>query len=95
MPIGRQLPPLKWCDFLEKAAIDHQTDLSKTGELSGVGSDGSTYKERIERYCRWGGSIFQAIDFGERKNPAEVVIAWLVDDGNSKRTGRSNLLSLS
>jgi uncharacterized protein YkwD len=66
MPTSRQLVPLEWCEFLEKAAIDHQSDLSITGELGGTGSDGSTYKDRIERYCRWGGSIFQAIDFGER-----------------------------
>ena len=62
--------------------------------MAGTGSDGSTYKERIERYCRWGGSIFQALDFGERRDPQEVVISWLVDDGNPKRTSRTNLFSV-
>ena len=58
LPKGVVLKELEWSDLLEKAAIDHQRDLTATGELSGVGSDGSTYKVRIERYCRWGGSIF-------------------------------------
>jgi len=62
--------------------------------MSSVGSDGSAYKERIERYCRWGGSIFQALDFGAREDPHEVVVSWLVDDGNPKRNSRVNLLSL-
>lgn len=87
------LRALQWSNLLERAAIDHQTDLSKSGELSGTGSDGSSYKERIERYCRWGGSIYQAMDFGERRDPTEIVIAWLVDDGNPKRSSRTNLLS--
>ena len=68
--------------------------MEATGNFSGVGSDGSSYKQRIEKYCRWGGSIFQTIDFGERKEAIEVIISWLVDDGNPKRTSRTNLLSV-
>ena len=62
--------------------------------MGNIGSNGSTYKDRIEKYCRWGGSIFQALDFGPRDAPIEVVISWIVDDGNPKRTSRSNLLSV-
>ena len=64
-----------------------------TGEYSHKGSDQSTYKDRIERYCRWGGSIFEAMDFAMREDPHEIVASWLVDDGNPKRSTRSNLLS--
>ena len=64
-----------------------------TGEFSHKGSDQSTYKDRIERYCRWGGSIFEAMDFAVRDDPNDIVISWLVDDGNAKRSTRSNLLS--
>ena len=60
------LHALQWNNLLEGAAVDHQTDLTNTGSFSAVGSDGSNYKTRIEKYCRWGGSIFQASDFGER-----------------------------
>ena len=34
------------------------------------------------------------MDFGERHDPIEVIVAWLVDDGNPKRTSRANLLSV-
>jgi hypothetical protein len=30
----------------------------------------------------WGGSIFEAMDFAPRKKAIDVVIAWLMDDGN-------------
>lgn len=93
MPKRLDLAPLTWNEHLERAAADHQQDMTATGSMSGAGSDGTTYKDRIERYCRWGGAIFQAIDFGERREPVEVVVAWLVDDGNPKRTSRTNLLS--
>jgi len=93
MPEDTDLAPLEWSMLLEKAANDHRRDMTATGRMGATGSDGSTYKDRIERYCRWGGSIYQAIDLGERRDPIEVVIAWLVDEGNKKRTGRSNILA--
>ena len=64
-----------------------------TGEFSHKGSDQSTYKDRIERYCRWGGSIYEAMDFAVRTDPKDIVISWLVDEGNPKRSTRNNLLS--
>ena len=94
MPKATNMQPLLWSELLERAAIDHQQDLMETGDMGAIGSDGSTYKERIEKYCRWGGSIFQALDFGPRQAPVEVVIAWIVDDGNPKRTSRTNMFSV-
>ena len=93
MPESTGLRPIEWNELLEKAALDHRRDLTATGRMGATGSDGSTYKDRVERYCRWGGSIYQAIDLGERESPKEVVLAWLVDDGNARRTSRSNILA--
>lgn len=62
-------------------------------KLSHTGSDMSTYKDRIERYCRWGGSIFEALDFAPRFSALDVVVAWLVDDGVPKRTHRTQLFN--
>ena len=87
------LEPFAWNDLLERAASDHQADIEVTGDFSHKGQDGSTYKDRIERYCRWGGSIFEAMDFARREDPNEIVVSWLVDDGNAKRSTRMNLLS--
>ena len=66
-------------------------DIGSKGILSHIGSDKSNYKSRIEMHCQWGGSIFEAIDYGAREQPREVVIAWLVDDGVPKRIHRNNM----
>lgn len=77
------------------ACQDHFEDILKSEDpsrLSHTGSDQSTYKDRIERYCRWGGSIFEGLDFAPRIDATDIVVAWLVDDGNQKRTHRLQLL---
>ena len=33
------------------------------------------------------------MDFAKREDPNEIVVSWLVDDGNAKRSTRMNLLS--
>jgi len=83
-----KLEPLKWSDELHYATTDHYRDLSSNEVFSHTGSDKSTFKQRIERYCTWGGTIFEAMDFAPRESAVDVVIAWLVDDGNPKRTHR-------
>jgi uncharacterized protein YkwD len=48
--------------LLEKAALDHYLDIAPKGIVSHTSSDGkTTYKERIEKHAKWGGSIFEAI----------------------------------
>jgi len=87
---------LEYNEFLGKACLDHVTDLVKASEPSGLGHkgcDGSIYKDRIERYCLWGGRIFEALDFAPRFDATDVVVAWLVDDGNKKRTQQSQLFN--
>lgn len=53
-----ELAPITWSELLEKAANDHRRDMTATGRMGATGSDGSSYRDRIERYCRWGGSIY-------------------------------------
>ena len=77
---------------MEKAAIDHLKDIGPKGLLSHTGSDKSNYKQRIERHCQWGGSIFEAIDYCQREQARDVVITWLIDDGIAKRVHRNNML---
>jgi len=64
-----KIPALKWNECLVSAAKDHYQDISKSNSFSHVGSDKSSYKDRIERYCRWGGSIFEIMDFAPREDP--------------------------
>jgi serralysin len=83
---------MSWSDPLVSASQDHVLDIGPLGLLSHQGSDKSSYKDRIERYCQWGGSIFEAIDYGQSDSAREVVLSWLVDDGVPKRQHRNNLL---
>lgn len=91
--IKEPLEELKVNGELEKAALDHYKDIAPKGLLSHTGSNKSTYKDRIEKYCQWGGSIFEAIDYGAKETAKDVVINWLVDDGVPKRVHRVNLLN--
>jgi uncharacterized protein YkwD len=65
------------------ACQDQLKDLQEhENHFSHVGTDKSTYSERIERHCRWGGVIFEAMDFAPRVSARDIVISWLLDDGN-------------
>jgi hypothetical protein len=86
----KPLEPLFDNEFLSKACQDHLEGTllkaDKPAQLSSKGKDGTIYKDRIERHCQWGGGIFEALDFAPRFDAQDVVVAWLVDDGNKKRT---------
>lgn len=91
----KKIDPMEWSDQLEKSARDHYVDMAKTGNTSHTGSDGSSYKDRIERYAKWGGFIYEAFQFKENKNPESepgpVVQEWVGDVG-AKKNNRKNLL---
>jgi len=89
------LKELKANKFLEKAAVDHYKDMAKSGIISHKSSDGkTTYKERIEKYAAWGGSIFEAILYGPSKpSPRDVALAWVIDDGFKERTHRKSIFN--
>jgi len=54
-------PALNLNESLQNAALDHANDMAATGITSHTGSDGSNFKERIERYALVGGYIYQSI----------------------------------
>ena len=61
--------------------------------MSHIGSDKSNFRDRIERHCKWGGSLFEAIDYGLKDTARDVVISLIVDDGVPKRIHRQNIMS--
>jgi uncharacterized protein YkwD len=79
------------------AAEDHFADISQNGIYSHIGSDNSTYKDRIERYALWGGSIYESIIYGRDikvKNFTleDVVLHLLIDDAILGRKNKNNML---
>lgn len=86
------LPPLKRSEYLEYAALDHSNDILLNGVTNNIGSDKSTLKDRIERYCIWRGNIAENIDLGSC-HPCLIVMNLLIDDGVSSRGHRKSILS--
>jgi uncharacterized protein YkwD len=76
---------------LSRAASDHVRDSGSRGLVSHMGSDGSSFSARIERYGVWSGSSAENIAYG-LNDPRETVIAQLVDYGVAGRGHRKNLL---
>lgn len=88
----RPLPPLPLSRGLSAAARQHARDLSRTGQVSHRGSDGSSPDRRMERHGRWRGTVGENLSFANV--PAdEVVLLLLVDDGVPDRGHRKTLLN--
>ncbi len=88
----RPLPRLELSRGLSAAARDHARDLSRTGQVSHRGSDGSSPDRRMERHGRWQVVVGENLSFASV--PAdEVVLLLLVDDGVPDRGHRKALLN--
>jgi uncharacterized protein YkwD len=55
------LEELAWNDGLALAAKDHCRDIGLKGEISGLGSDGTTYESRMKVYGKHGDMDSQTI----------------------------------
>jgi hypothetical protein len=86
------MEPLQPSSELAMAAIDHAGDLSLTGETGHVGSDGSQFSQRIERYGQWLNTIGEVISYGPVTG-REIVLGLLIDDGVEDDSHRRNVLN--
>lgn len=82
--------PINYSPLLEKAAVDHATDIFVNKVSGHEGSDGSTMVTRVEKYGSWSGSIAENIDMGN-SNALDVITALIIDDGVPNRGHRNNL----
>ena len=78
---------IEWDDNIAKACIDHANDIGqrgikkkffikyicKIGTTDHIGSDGSNFTNRLERYGDWIGKIAEALCFG-RENPVDIIL---------------------
>jgi uncharacterized protein YkwD len=79
---------------LSRAAKDHVTDQSRTGQTGHNGSDRSTPETRMKRYGTFGGSWTwgENIAYGDT-NGREIVCSLLIDDGVPSRGHRTNIMN--
>lgn len=71
------MPVLYPSQALSAAAKDHVSDMGKSGQQGSIGSDGSSWWQRIQRHGIWSGIAGESICYGHG-TPSEVIIRLLV-----------------
>ena len=83
---------LVYSESLSKSAFDHANDIGKQGLHSHESSNGALLNERIEKYTEWDGAIAESLQFCY-KNPENILMSLLIDDGSKEKHQRQNLFS--
>ena len=83
---------LIYSESLSKSALDHANDIGNKGLLNHLGSNGSLLCDRIEKYTEWDGAIAESLQFCY-KNPENIIISLLIDDGSNEKHQRENLFN--
>jgi hypothetical protein len=86
-------PALRMSEGLALAARDLARDQARQQHVSHIGSDGSTFIERITRYVQNVDSAGESITVGGVPFASEIVQKSLIDDGIKSRSHRLDLLS--
>jgi uncharacterized protein YkwD len=76
--------------LLNRSAGDQAQDQAQTGRIGHVGSNGSTFTQRISREGSWQGEAAEAISYG-MVSAADVVRQLIIDDGVADRGHRDTL----
>ena len=88
----QSVPPLKEESRLNSAALDLVKDIGSRGIVSHQDSNGQYVSERIEKYCEWDYSASEVIEVSS-KNPQDILISLIVDDGLKNRPDRITLFN--
>ena len=86
------VPPVKEESRLNSAALDLVKDIGTRGVVSHQDQYGQYVSERIEKYCEWDYSASEVIEVSS-KNPKEILISLIVDDGLKNRPDRMTLFN--
>lgn len=79
-------------DTLCKAAKGHAKEIGGKGLMTHDSVNGMNVSDRIEQYTEWEGACGENIDFGT-KNPLEILLYLLVDDGIRTKPHRNLLFN--
>jgi hypothetical protein len=87
----KPLNPLLPSEALTLAALDHTKDTGPVGIVGHTGNDGSSLRERINRYDKSLRTIAETIDYGSSR-ARDIVTSLIVDDGVRSRGHRKIIL---
>ena len=86
----KPVPPLVKDAKLSYAAQDLVKDIGERGVVTHRDKKGQFTSERIEKYCEWESCANEVIEVSS-KNPQDILISLLVDDGIKNRSDRKAL----
>ena len=86
----KSLPTLTASKGMSKAATDMVRMQETTNRTGHIGSDRSTFYDRISRYGTWSGSCSENIDYGYN-SARRIVMALIIDDGVRNRGHRKSI----
>ena len=86
----KPISPLKKESRLSSAAMDLVKDIGTRGVVTHRDKYGQYVSERIEKYCEWNSSASEVIEVSS-KNPQDILVSLLVDDGMRNRPDRKIL----
>jgi len=92
LAMQKPVPPLLPSKGLSQAAKDHCVDTGPKGLTTHTGTDMSRPEDRMARYGRLTGASGENMAFG-LKEPRDIIMQLLVDDGLPGRPHRENLFS--
>ena len=88
----KPVPALKKENKLSYAAQDLVKDIGERGVVTHEDKEGQYTSERIEKYCEWDFCANEVIEVSS-KNPQDILISLLVDDGVRNRADRMALFN--
>lgn len=88
----RPIKPLELSTGLSYAARDLAFDIGPLGTVSHSGKNEISLGDRIEKYGLWNDLVAENISFTEVTGK-DIVIQFLIDDGNIERSNRNNIMS--
>ena len=87
----KAVEPVQLSDGLSLSCRDLVKLAAETKNFGSLETDEQS-TARLTRYGRWSGKLFQNLAVGNL-SPQDVVITWIIDDGNSSRDHRSSIFN--
>lgn len=77
---------------LKQSAKEHAVELGLSGTLTHLSENGETLTDRINKHGVWDVAVAENISVIDR-TPREIIISFILDDGNNSRCQRLNLFN--
>jgi hypothetical protein len=85
------LQPVSLSDGLSLSSKDLVSLAASSKQINDLETD-EQGSARLNRYGKWSGKLFQNLALGNL-SPAEIVLSWIIDDGNAAREHRQSIFN--